>query len=158
MVIKVTAHSVKKLFKYIFKKCHSPIFTPSLWQILTNFGPLPHNIANVFFDAISSNKFRLPLFNYLLRCHRLICFFYSFLFLPLTSRFNAWKILPCTYSSLPNKRAYTLIYVEENSNQHGLIWQYITVSKNTYTIINFHDFFKSTRLRIPTSHLFCRLE
>ena len=48
-----------------------------------------------------------------------------------------------TNSSLPNKRVYILINFEENSHQHGLIWQ---VSKSTYTITNFHEFFPLTRL------------
>ena len=98
------------------------------WQ---NFDPSSTLLPTSFMDnpwrnfkqQLSASSFQLSF-----RCHRLICFFDSFLFLPLASPFNAWKILPCTCSSLPNKCAYTLIYVQLK-NQHGLILQYITVSK-----------------------------
>ena len=37
-------------------------------------------------------------------------------------------------SSLPNKREYTLIYFEENSHQHGLIWWYIVDLVHRYSV------------------------
>ena len=103
----------------------------------------------------TSNNFRLPLFNYLLRCHRLICFsfFIPFFFcrsLHVLMHEKYYHVLTLVFRI--NMHTYTLIYVEENSNQNGLICHYITVSKSTYKIINFPI------NTFTTSHLLCRID
>ena len=45
-----------------------------------------------------------------------------------------------TCSKLPNKLAARLLFFYNFSNHHALIWQFIAVHENTYTLIDFHDF------------------
>ena len=67
--------------------------------------------------------FFISLYNSCLNLGTKICFF--------------WPSLVC--------RINVYIYLEENSHHHDLIWQYIRLSRSTYAIINFHDFFPSTQ-------------
>ena len=62
-----------------------------------------------------------------------------------------------TYSMVPNNRAARLFIFSEFVPPTRLIWHYITVHKNTYTLINFQGFCP-TYMVIWTPRLFGTLE